>query len=314
MDYMEHNIIFGNGINIEFGGFDNYSNKAIMSRLMENIKSDKYKNIFKGISNRELLESIDGLFNIVKDISKWANYADGLFMLMEIERIKNLYDENSKIEDIGLEDIFIAVELLSNKYKDDERFRHKINRELQMLMLDAIYNDGNINTVDYTNEMQQFLLKYSHVFTINYDTNLDRYYDGVMHLHGRFDSLAPEYDANSLFVQENPNENFSRDVIVGYEYMFSNTIMSWYWLEKYGHWIDSEKTFGADSFKNMSGHLDIVGMSPCNDEHLFLMINQSQLKNVTYYYRSENDRASMSKKIQKPITYTHVDKFWSKIK
>ena len=49
---MEHNIIFGNGINIEFGGFDNYSNKAIMSRLMENIKSDKYKNIFKGISNR----------------------------------------------------------------------------------------------------------------------------------------------------------------------------------------------------------------------------------------------------------------------
>lgn len=311
---MERNILFGNGINIEFGGFDSYSNKAIMGRLMENIRSDKYRDIFRGLSKSELLESINGLVNIVKDISKWANCADGLFMIMEIDRIKNSYDENTMIEDIGLEDIFIALELLSNKYKDDEQFRHKINRELQMLMLDAIYNNGNINAIDYTNKMQDVLSKYSRVFTINYDTNLDRYCKSVKHLHGCFDSLAPEYDANSSFVQENPDRDLSRNVIKGYEYMFSNTIMSWYWLEKYGQWIDCEDIFGADAFKNMSGHLDIVGMSPCNDEHLFLMINQSQLKNITYYYRSDKDRTSMGKKIKKPITYTHVDKFWAKVK
>lgn len=311
---MERNILFGNGINIEYGGFDTYSNKAIMSRLMENIKSDKYKSIFTGISKSELFESIEGLFYIVKDISKWAKYADGLFMQMEIERIKTSYNKSTADVDIGLEDIFIALELLSNKFKDDEQFRYKINHELQMLMLDAIYNESGINSIGYSSKMQDFLANYSHVFTINYDTNLDRYFKGVMHLHGRFDYLAPEYDANSLFVEENPDKNLSKNVITGHEYMFSNTIMSWYWLEKYGHWIDSERIFGADMFKNMNGHLDIVGMSPCNDEHLFLMINQSPLKNITYYYRSDNDRTSMGKKIKKPITYTRVDKFWDKIK
>ena len=311
---MERNILFGNGINIEYGGFETYSNKAIMLRLMENMGSDKYKHIFTGISKRELLESTDGLFGMVKDISKWSRYADGLFMHMEIERIQTSYDKNTANEDIGLEDVFIALELLSNKYKDDEPFRQKINHELQMLMLDSLYNGGNINRIDYSDKMQDCLAKYTYVFTINYDTNLDRYFKGVKHLHGRFDCLAPEYDSNSLFVKENPDKNLSNNVIKGYEYIFSNTIMSWNWLEKYGHWIDSENTFGADAFKNMSGHLDIVGMSPCNDEHLFLMINQSPLKNITYYYRNDSDRTAMSKKITKPITYTRVDKFWAKVK
>lgn len=39
---MEKNLLIGNGINIQFGGKEIYSGKAIMNRIIDNIKNDKY--------------------------------------------------------------------------------------------------------------------------------------------------------------------------------------------------------------------------------------------------------------------------------
>lgn len=36
---MSKNILIGNGINIEFGGYDKYSSNAIMQRVVDNIYS-----------------------------------------------------------------------------------------------------------------------------------------------------------------------------------------------------------------------------------------------------------------------------------
>lgn len=310
---MKKNILFGNGINIQFGGMDKCSNSAIIRRMLHNIDSGRYDMIVPGVSKEEIKEVINGLADIVRHIEKWIRYGDGLFMLLEIKRIKNSYNPSTDITDIGFEDLFIALELLSNKEKDSGEFRQMLHRELQMLFLDAIFNDGEINQIDYTEKMKDLLETYENVFTLNYDTSLDRYYPNVKHLHGRFDVLAPEYDATSEFVANNPDEDRSGMVASGYEYLYSNTIMSWYWLEKYGEWLNKEDIFGADDFKNMEGELHIVGMSPCNDEHLFIMINLSKVKNIVYYYRTDKDRIEMAKKIKKPITYINVDKFWQKL-
>lgn len=83
---------------------------------------------------------------------------------------------------------------------------------------------------------------------------------------------------------------------------YSNTIMSWYWLDKYGDWIGKEETFGVNLFKQMQGTLDIIGMSPCNDEHLFISLNQSGIKHVNYYCYKNNGVTEIQTKIKKPIT------------
>lgn len=44
---MSKNILIGNGINIEFGGYDKYSSNAIMQRVVDNIYSKKYQCLAK---------------------------------------------------------------------------------------------------------------------------------------------------------------------------------------------------------------------------------------------------------------------------
>lgn len=61
--------------------------------------------------------------------------------------------------------------------------------------------------------------------------------------------------------------------------------MSWYWLDKYGDWQGKEAASGVDVFKQIHGRLDIVGMSPCNDKQLFILLNQSKINSINYYCR-----------------------------
>ena len=102
-------------------------------------------------------------------------------------------------------------------------------------------------------------------------------------------------------------------MIPGFEHVYSNAIMSWYWLEKFGEWLGKESEYGAYKIKPLQGKFEIVGMSPCNDEHLFLMINQSGITSVDYYYHSEDDRMRMQSKINKPMTFKKVDNLWARI-
>lgn len=306
-------ILFGNGINIQYGGADKYSNGAIIKRLITNIQNGKYDTVIPDMTSGELLNFFNDLADCIRKIGGLSKYHDGLFMLMEIDRIQKKYKTDTPIDEIGFEDFFIVLELISNKHHDNEEFRSEAERGLRMLFLDAIYDGGNINRLTYPNGLIASLSRYDNVFTINYDSNLERYHIGVNHLHGQFDVLAPEFEVGSSFSLTNPDKCRSSLVIPGFEHIYSNSIMSWYWLDKYGEWIDKEGVYGADKFKGMKGSLDIVGMSSCNDEHLFLMINQSALSHVTYYYKTDEDRTQMSKRIKKPITYTNVEKFWRSV-
>ena len=49
-------------------------------------------------------------------------------------------------------------------------------------------------------------------------------------------------------------------------------------------------------FKNITGKLEILGLSPWNDFHIFESINKSNIEECIYYYFNEND-CEMIKKL-----------------
>ena len=75
----------------------------------------------------------------------------------------------------------------------------------------------------------------------------------------------------------------------------------------------SETDYGLDVFKSLTGKLTILGMSPFNDDHIFLIINQSDISEVEYIYHSKDSMARIQSKISKPLTFQKDDTFWRKI-
>lgn len=328
---MERNLLVGNGINIQFGGLDAYSGSATMSRVIENIKAGKYTALTENaLSVDEQLEILNGLVKVIDQIKagKCRSKADGLFMLMELDRIKRTYPEHSSITSVFLEDFFLAFEIFNNGFKaqdDNEQseFYRKIGfMWLRQMLVDGIYNDGAINNVykNYYSGVCKYLEGFSNIFTTNYDYNLENILgsaDRVCHLHGEFGRLAPEYDDKSLYYAARKAEcdDLISKKVPNMEHVYSNAIMSWSWLDKYGELIESETKQKEELFKSISGQLEIVGLAPANDEHLFLLINTNpKIKSVVYYYLRDEDREELPHHLKKPVTYKKVAKLWDSMK
>ncbi len=328
---MNKNILIGNGINIEFGGYDKYSSSAIMQRVIDNINSGKYQSLCENaLSNNEMLETIERLVSIINDIKagKLAKYADGLFMLMELERIKHTYPETSTVTSVSLEDYFLAAEISCNMYKEvdgeerNEYYRKVLFNFLKQMIVDSIFNDGLINNVhkNFYPKVASFLDSFDYIFTINYDYNIESALgsnEKVFHLHGEFDKLAPEYNENSKYYASHIEEcqrNIT-SMIPNLDHVYSNSIMSWYWLDKYGDFIEPDMQDCKKTFSNISGTLEMLGLSPNNDEHLFIMINQNpNIKNVVYYYFNDNEIEELPKHIKKPVTFKKANLLWESLK
>lgn len=120
---MERNLLVGNGINIQFGGIDVYSGSATMNRVVENIKAGKYTALTENnLSIDEQYELLDKMVKVIDQIKagKCRSKADGLFMLMELDRIKRTYPDSSSITSVFLEDYFLAFEIFNNGFKSKD--------------------------------------------------------------------------------------------------------------------------------------------------------------------------------------------------
>lgn len=328
---MERFLLVGNGINIQFGGIDTYSSSAIMSRVLKNIKADKYTPLAENaLSVTEQLEILNGLVNVINQIKAGKNSGkpDGLLMLMEMERIRRTYPENSTITSVFLEDYFLAFEIFNNAFKtqdgneQSEFYRKTGFSWLQHLLVDGIYNDGAINDVykNFYSGIKNYLERFSIIFTTNYDYNLESILENneiVCHLHGEFGKLAPEYDDKSLYYATHKAEctELISKKIPDMEHVYSNAIMSWSWLDKYGELIESDTKQRKELFESISGKLEIVGLSPANDEHLFLLINNNpNIKSIEYYYLNDQDTIELPHHLKKPVTYKKVVNLWNSMK
>ena len=193
---------------------------------------------------------------------------------------------------------------------------------LQQMFVDGIYNDGLINDVykNFYPGLNTYLNKFKNIFTTNYDYNLENSLgstDKVCHLHGEFGKLSSEYNVTSLYYATHKTEC---DVLISkkvpnMEHIYSDAIMSWSWLEKYGEMIEPDTKNKEILFKSISGQLEIVGLAPANDEHLFLLINTNpKIKSVIYYYLKDEDRIELPHHLRKPVTYKKVTKLWNSMK
>ena len=193
---------------------------------------------------------------------------------------------------------------------------------LSQMLVDGIYNDGDINDVykNFYMGMTTYLSKFSNIFTTNYDYNLENILGNsinVCHLHGEFGKLSPEYDFASLYYVSHKAEcdALISKKVSNMEHIYSDAVMSWSWLDKYGELIEADTKNREELFKSISGQLEVLGLSPANDEHLFLLINNNpKIKSVVYYYLKDEDRAELPHHLKKPVTFKKVVNLWTSMK
>lgn len=328
---MERNLLVGNGINIQFGGLDVYSGYATMNRVVENIKAGKYTILTENALDIDAqLEVLSGMVKVINQIKagKHRDKADGLFTLMELDRITRTYPDTSSITSVFLEDYFLAFEIFNNGFRasdgeeQNEEYRKIMFTFLRQMIVDGIYNEGAINDVykNFDVGMIHYLSKFSNIFTTNYDYNLENILgnpDKVCHLHGEFGKLAPEYDVNSLYYVAHKAEcdALISKKISGMDHIYCDAVMSWSWLDKYGELIETDTKHKEELFKSISGQLEIVGLAPANDEHLFVLINNNpKITSVVYYYLKDEDRDELPHHLKKTVTYKKVKKLWDSMK
>ena len=163
---MERNILIGNGINIQFGGKDKYSNKAILQRMFSNMRAGRYMAILPDFSIDQQIGLFQDLRNILLNIDHYKPPEEYFLLDKEKERVKKQYSTDTVLENIGMEDFFLALEY-GFEHDATEDFIHQVHRGLQMPILDAIYNDGEINRIDYGTGFVDYLSSFNNVFTIN---------------------------------------------------------------------------------------------------------------------------------------------------
>lgn len=327
---MEKNLLVGNGINIQFGGIENYSNSAIMRRVIKNINSGKYNALTDNyLSPNDQLAILDKMVNIVDKIKAgyYTECADGLFMLMELDRIRRTYPTKSTIESVFLEDYFLAFEIFNNKFREEdgdiqsELYRKVMFTFLQQIIVDSIFYNGEINKayINAPSGTKKFFEKFNNIFTTNYDYNIENILgrkDSVCHLHGEFNQLSSKYDTNSLYYKSHKKE--CDDLIVkkihGMDHIYSNAVMSWSWLDKYGDLIEPDARKKEELFMSISGQVEILGLSPNNDEHLFLLLSQNtKVKSIVYYYVNDADSKEILHHINKPIICKKTTELWKSL-
>ncbi len=219
------NIIIGNGVNIQFGGWE-YTNRRIVERALLKLKTRDYS---KEVYTEEIEVWMKMLFQVFPKFLK-GNY-DKLAVLKdekeELSNLKKRYTKKTRIYEIGFEDFFLLNELHCRKNKIGNPERYYFQEFLRRLFLDSIYNNGKINQIheSFSEDFITFLKSYDNIFTTNYDKNIELATKRkVLYLHGAFHVLDNVYDANSFRNQLSDRPVDKAPVIKGYEHVFSTAL------------------------------------------------------------------------------------------
>ena len=238
------------------------------------------------------------------------------------------YPKKSTIDSVFMEDYFLAFEVFNNDYikkdgeKTSEYYKKTMFDFLHHILVDGIYNDGKINDI-YKNAypgLKKYFDSFSNIFTTNYDYNIENIIgksNTVCHLHGEFNKLSPKYDVISKYYNAHQTEynKLIQKKFSDMKHIYSDTIMSWSWLDKYGELISPDMKAKETLFESISGQLEILGLSPNNDEHLFILLNDNpNIKSVIYYYFEDYDRQEIQHHIKKPFIPKKVNELWESMK
>ena len=329
------NLLVGNGLNINFSD-EEYKNWKIIERLHTNLlEAGRYESVFANIVRQEeLLAIVDEVNRILQNMLE-----QGVFSFRktstkeEMQALMNICKRYSKKVtnnfNIGFEDYFFMMKwFINNEFENHEELTQCVFDGLKILFLDSIYNNGKIENLFngmklYSNELDQ----YDQIFTVNYDNNLDKLTDKcINHLHGSFDELDDTYRPDTIIGLHALSQKHPPTVIPGMEHLYCNAIMGYsgdYKMNIMTQYQTINKLcnknykvheYPIEEFCSIQGELQILGMSPNNDSHIFSMINNnSRISNIVYFSANDDDSLMIQQLITKNIKIRNVFNYWNEI-
>lgn len=349
-------ILIGNGININFGG-NAYTNDYIIKRIVFNARANKYNPLF----NDEI--SGDEIASILFELANWANdISSGKYDEIIPDEEKYILEDFKKrynwklthYYEVGLEDWLFILHVYFLKNNDIADNWIPAKQGFERMMLDAIYNDGDIQKLHKVmgKNVKRWLLEFSSIFTLNYDNNVeDLIKRPVFHLHGDFRTPANSENPQTLmgYIRKDTEESV---IISGFEHCFCDALFDYAGEHKYDvacafekgaeglkaleksgipskffpvtiekllqvHQEHPDLDFGCNyhfnDFKELTGELHIIGMSPNNDSHIFKLIDESNVEKIVFYYYSEREM-ERNIPVHKNVEYESAQELWKQLK
>lgn len=356
------NVLIGNGVIIQHSGMD-YLNANIIQRALDNVSAGKFP------SHLYPKECADFVIALAKEHAAalngdYDNYVFTTYDCASLNDFKSRYDSNRKYFaiEIGFEDYFLLFELTHNKLgiTNPERFTSRV--VLRRMLLDSVFNQGQIESIhkQFSVGFVKWLKNHNHIFTTNYDSNLD-IASGlqVHHLHGSFNTLSEVYDPNSFRNKLEDDLLDGEKVDLNYPHLYSTCLVSYVGdmksfsmtqsplansgMEKFvkGYQIDGldesnvlvkrlkeairlkaarpelehSEQYPHEMLKTISGSLEIVGLSPNNDGHLFEQIlGNENITKVVFHYFDKKEAAEAARLFSsKNISIRDVRDFWENL-
>ena len=201
--------------------------------------------------------------------------------------------------------------------------------------------------------VKRWLFEFSNVFTLNYDNNVEGLIGRpVFHLHGDFRTLANSENPQTLLGYIRSVKGKNVDIPENFEHCFCDALFDYAGEHKYEiacafekgaaglqsleesgipsalfpapieellnvHKEYPELAFGNNyhftEFREMTGELHIIGMSPNNDSHIFKLIDESNVEKIIFYYYLESEREK-GIPIHKEVEYRNIQELWRKLK
>lgn len=367
--------IFGNGINIQFGGLDNL-NQSIISRTIKVCKEPNFPKEVIVDEPQLFLELLGNLFLEVKSIldPKYNRYAVSSQEKKSLHELREKYGNHSnlKLTDIGFEDYYLIFDLFCHKLKIVNPDKFHVRQAIKSIFIHSIFNNNEVNTIyrKYPSKFKDFLNQYDNIFTTNYDINLETYLQRqIFYLHGAFHIRANVYKPESFRnkLSDRPMKDYKIDE--NYYYLYSNVLTDYsgyskeFSLSQNGHaneaidkmtkgyianeqirkdvdsWVESdnllvrnlhesimlklqdpslrfEDNYPISEFRNIEGQVDIIGLSPYNDTHIFDTINtNNKIENIMYYYYGETECYTVKELIPNhEIKFLPVVELWNSLR
>lgn len=230
---MKKNLLVGNGINIQHGGYE-FCNAAIILRALKCFKDPNFP---KHIIIDDPIEAkcyIGYLFIEIPRIIKggYDRYTNSTTVRDSLDEFKNKYKDKKslKITDVGFEDYYLIHDLLCHRIGIVNPELYTVREALKCCFLNAIYDNGKVNTLSdkCSPEFITWLQEFDCIFTTNYDTNIeDAANVPVLHLHGDFVTRSAVYDPDSFRNQlsDHPYEGAAIDE--DYAHLYSTALTTY---------------------------------------------------------------------------------------
>ncbi len=369
-EYRMSNLLVGNGIIIQYGGTD-YLNSDIVERAIDNIRSGRFP------AHLYPKECADFVVALQKEHSSAlkGNYDKYVFTSYDrssLRDFKNRYvkTDSYSVNEIGFEDYFLLFELVHNKQRIENPERFNSRGVLRRMFLDAVFNIGKIETIykKFPYDLITWLKGHDHIFTTNYDSNLDIATGfKIHHLHGSFQTLSENYDPNSFRNQLKDDLLDGEKMDPKFPHLYSNCLISYVGeLKEYSMKESSLANNGMEKFvsgykndpkirqqiealpdsndltrrlkeaiklkaehpelehaeqyphhmlENISGSLEIVGLSPNNDGHLFAeILKNNKISEIIFYHFGKQEAVDAQRIFtSKKLITREVQNLWSKL-